>query len=187
MPLTMFVNFFVKQAHWPPWLRRWHRPKGGPRQNWELFHEPKDSVQEPDGLQWLCKWIFTVAKNLKIYLPQFLLTASFWLIPSFFWKSSLASRSNLDQNSNQDLVVENLNTQPEVFQEKTTGSNYKPYCLVYIYLHFIYHYLNKMCISRSCDCLGDSWSSRSLQQSALSHLHTSDYCHKYTFGRKNTK
>ena len=126
---------------------------------------------------------------MKIYLPQFLLTASFWLIPSFFWKSSLASRSNLDQNSNQDLVVENLNTQPEVFQEKTTGSNYKPYCLVYIYLHFIYHYLNKMCISRSCDCLGDSWSSRSLQQSALSYLHTSDYCHKHTFGenKKQTK
>ena len=67
-----------------------------------------------------------------IYLPQFLLTASFWLIPSFFWKSSLASRSNLDQNAaDLDQVVENTHTQPEVFQEKTTGSNDKAYILVY--------------------------------------------------------
>ena len=66
-----------------------------------------------------------------IYLPQFLLTASFWLIPSFFWKSSLASRSNLDQNADQDLVVENIHTQPDVFEEKTTGSSHKAYILVF--------------------------------------------------------
>ena len=148
MPLTMFVNFFVKQAHWSPWLRQWHRSKGGPRQNWELFHEPQDSVQEPDGLQWLCKWIFNEPKNLMIYLPQFLLTASFWLIPSFFWKSSLASRSNFDQNPDLDQVVENTHTQPEVFQEKTTGSNDKAYILVYT--SKIIWLLNSL----SCDYLG---------------------------------
>ena len=54
---------------------------------------------------------------------QFLLTASFWLIPSFFWKSSLASEREEDQEVNSQALnnlVNAANTQPDL-QEKTSG------------------------------------------------------------------
>ena len=56
---------------------------------------------------------------------QFLLTASFWLIPSFLWKSSLASEREEDQDLDSlaldDLHVNSVNTQTDL-QEKTSGT-----------------------------------------------------------------
>merc|ERR1712037_1010642 len=42
----------------------------------------------------------TVSRNLMVCSGFFLLTASFWLIPSFLWKSSLASEREDDQDAN---------------------------------------------------------------------------------------
>merc|ERR1712233_154323 len=63
----------------------------------------------------------TVSRNLMVCSGFFLLTASFWLIPSFLWKSSLASDREDDRDVNRlDMVVNSANTHPHL-QEKTSG------------------------------------------------------------------
>merc|ERR1712113_1161190 len=93
----------------------------------------------------------TVSRNLMVCTGFFLLTASFWLIPSFLWKSSLSSEREDNQDVNSlafDNVVNGVNTQPDL-QEKTSGV-----------------------VSALV-----TWSGRSVQPGSLPHLHPSDHRH----------
>ena len=76
-----------------------------------LLHDTSDSSKEPISVHQLCKCFFSYKTSLNLNL-QFLITSTFWFLPSLLWKKSLIQSISKD-DSQEFLSTEVMDTSEE--------------------------------------------------------------------------